>query len=324
MKHKTIQLSIFFALIVSGLILSSVHTYASENINLEVMPVSTLLNITQKDTKKSTTFSLINKSDHPQTVTFEVFPIEKIDKNTNRLIYQSKSSLSKPQQSFYQNAISFSVEGKPASGVVLSPKQTKQVEVSISYDNDQSESEYYFTLGFIGEGKTVIQENKENSIQTSSAVRGGVGSHVVVSLGDKETHIVIGDITAATSRQAIPNISMQIENQAKNTTELYGNISINNIFGKPIATFDTDKIILLGNQEKEIHIPSDVLREDTLLSSLSLGPNTIHVQLYDEDSHTVISRTSMYLYLPIEPLLLIVGMLIAAIFITNRVKRRLK
>lgn len=327
LAHDTIsdyQKSLVFIIFLYILMhfISPSQALAAEDISLEVEPAVSMVEILEPGTEESVLFSLTNRSDHPETVRFQLFPIEKVDKKTNRLIYQSNSQLSESQQSFYENAISFSVDGKPASKITIPPRQTRQVETIIRYNNSQNASEYYTTIGFLSDSEGNLYENSEDTVEANITIHGGVGSHLLVSLGKKESEVKIDSVVPTLQSSNTPDISIHLTNLVSKTTKLYGNISISNSLGMDIASFDTPDIYLLGDESKVISFRDDNFTSNGPLGVFSIGPHTVTVTLYNSVSKTQLTAEQTYIYFPTRQFVLAITVFVVIIILLRKLQKK--
>lgn len=320
-SHKTYYVVCLLYILIH--MLSPVPAYGAENISLQVEPSTVLVSIPTVGSQTDAVFELTNLSDHPQVVTFEVFPIEKIDKNTNRLIYQSKSNLSEVEQSFYENAISILIENKTASEVLLSPKQTVPISLRIQYDSIQSISNYNFTLGFIGDRSVNKLSTQKDEIQATLDIRGGIGSHVLVSFGDKHVTTTLQDIIFSTSTASEPNVSFTLINSPQRSNKVYGSISIKNILGMEIASGVTGSVYLLPNQEKVTEVTLKKTVPSLIYMFLSLGPLDTHIDLHEVSQDSTMSYKATHLNIPLKALIFVTAFIFVLFLIQRKIKEKL-
>lgn len=326
MKLKTrlyygLQLSLALFLYIFIYSINSATAHA-EGISLQVSPDKSLVELTEPNTEKTIHFSLKNNLNHPETVKFMIFPIEKVDNSTNRLVYQSNQSLSKDQQSFYKNAISFSHKGKDVPEILLPPQAQEAIEVKIRYNANQKISEYYFTIGFITRPDDSIREQREDEVEAYLPIQGGVGSHVLVTLGDKVSEVVVSNVEALDSNKSVPDIAITLTNRTSKAARVYGNISISNILGLAIASFDTDDIFLFGSETRTIIIPGHSFTTSPLLSLASIGSNTIKSDLYNPSSGQRTIFENSYLHIPLPLILLPIIIVALVILVRRKLKRK--
>jgi len=311
----------FFALL---LFISPGSLSAQEESSFSVTPSIISITIPTKGEESKALLRITNHNDTSQTIILKVFPIKGIDKNTNRLIYQPISDLTNDQQSFYENAISLMSEGQQIQQIILSPKVEAQVELVVSYNLDQNQSEYYFTLGFLTVNEEIQKDISQDEITATSLLQSGVGSHVLISLGDRKSDLVIRDLTTDNFIEPIlPTLHLSVENLTNKHNKIYASISVINMLGIEVANYPVGETYLLGNSHRSFEITDeDYHIVNNFVKSLSLGLNSIKLELYDVSNEKIFSRQIYYLALPLQGIMIVLITVLFLGYIIRQVKKR--
>lgn len=307
----------------SSLILaSSLFTPGSslaQSFSLSLTPSIVSVNLPYDSSTKSVPLTLRNTSEDTLRLRIEILPIKEIDKLTERPVYQSMSTLSSEQQSFYKTAIEYEQNGRKVSEIVLSPKQTTEVLVNINNNTYQNASEYYFSLGLIENSAGLEKSVESDEAAASANIQPGVATHFLVSTGTGSSDVKITSLKKQSGvSDTLPPFVLSVQNDSGRHTRIYGNISIYNILGQKLAEYPVDSY-LLADQDKALTVSSFKEAEGV---KFSLGPKSSKLKLSDEASGKTYEKEIYYLGASNRTLAISVLVLIFILYIARRVMKK--
>lgn len=326
---KTIKQTTIFLSACLGVFIVSLNYGVSpanaQEFSLSVSPTTTTMTLSEQNDEKTQSFTLTNNTTKSKKIFIQLFPIETVDKLTNRPIYQPISGITDAQQSFYQSAISFEHETRKISEIVLAPKQTAVVHMTVSYREALEEGEYYFTVGFTDNDPLIEANSRENEIFASSQIRSIVGSHVFVSLGNRISDLTIRELHADNFvSSTLPTISYELQNPTNKYIKGYVNISIYNMFTFKIAEHKTNNQIILSNHTKAESIKKNAFTHSGPLTQLSsLGVNKATLEVYDRENDRLYRREIRFIVFPTWVALLLIAGTFLCIVVTRKVKEKM-
>lgn len=326
---KTLKHTVFFLSAYLGVFIIPLSYGASpvdaQEFSLSVSPTTATITLSQENDEKTQSFTLTNNTTKSKKIFIQLFPIEEVDKLTNRPIYQPISSITDAQQSFYQSAISFEHETRKISEIVLAPKQTAVVHMTVSYRETLEEGEYYFTIGFTDNEPLIEANSQENEIIATSQVRSIVGSHVFVSLGNRISDLTIRELQADNFvSSALPTISYELQNPTSKYIKGYVNLSIYNMFTFKIAEHKKNNQIILSNHTKvESTQKNEFSHAGPLTQLSSLGVNKAILEVYDRENDRLYTREMHFVVFPFWAILMVGSGTLLAFIVIRKVKEKM-
>lgn len=269
---------------------------------VEAQPAITSVSIPSEESEKTITIRLRNLSNETVRLKTQIWPIEQIDKLTQRPIYSTIADLDKSQQLYFQTAIKTAVDGIPSEEISLSPKQEEDVNITIKYNKNQKPSEYYFTLVFTEDKESPKKDSSPSEISASSTIQGGIGSHILVSLGTGKPEIEISNLAADKSFDPYPAFELKLKNISNRHGKVYGNIALYNILGQEIGSASFERYILAKNEVETKLKPNP----QTAKPLLSLGLNKAVLDITDAGSGERYQKDIYYIAMPLREFFLTV------------------
>lgn len=299
-------------------------TFAQE-FSLSVSPTTTAVSLKEPNQEQKQTFTLTNNSTSAKKIFIQLFPIEKVDKLTNRPIYQSISTLTKTQQSFYQSAISFGSKTRKINEITLAPKQTETIEMTVRYTEELEKTDYYFTIGFTDNDPLIEAREAENDVTGISQTRAIIGSNVFVSLGDHPASLEIREFSVNnTFSNSLPGTKINLTNTGGKYINGYIKVSLYNMIGLKTAEYTSDNVILLKNTTKEITVnPTSFISKLPLYNLASLGLNKIVLEVHDRESEMIYTEKLTFILLPYHVGVALIAILICVSIIAKKVKQKM-
>lgn len=225
--------------------------------------------------------------------------------------------------------------GVPVEGIVLGPRQQKNLTLNVNVPRDTNSSDHYFSIIFVSQATA-------NPTSTSSLNQLGIASNVLLSVGAKEMPDgVIEEFSSGLFYESGPvPFTLRIKNKGTHFIEPKGQILIKNMFGQSIGKLDLTRINILSDSIRAIPNATYVqeLRSDSKKKSdltfqnpkalwnegFLLGFYTATLNISLSDDGPAFTKSIHFLALPLVAIIVIVIVLISTIVIVTRVKMRMK
>jgi len=141
--------------------------------------------------------------------------------------------------------------GERLERVLIPPKTTKKYNLHISVPKDEPPSDYYFTILFINDaGTTINNDSSSDKDRPSGSVAvGGIGTNVLLSIGPK------GTTTGSIEEFSTPFLQgggpvpfvVRVKNTSKHFIYPKANIEIKNMFGQRIGVVNPLPLNILSD-----------------------------------------------------------------------------
>lgn len=282
-----------------------------------------------------TNFFVQNLSDKDSVdLDIAVKPFTAGDRENGEVSYQQDLSTYEDPYIFEKMEI---LDGENSvSSITLAPKQKKNLVLHIQIPKEETSSDYYFSILFISKAGDNVQLN-------GSQATGAIASNVLLSIGQKgKTEGVISDFSAPffVEKGPVP-FTVRVKNTSSHFITPKGDITIKNIFGQTIGKVDLLPVNILAgttrripdslqspDKEKEFGQIKDVVLANyypvaVWPETFLLGPYTATLTLSLSDSGPVYVRNAYFFAFPLEALAAIFTVILVAIFIILRVKKKL-
>lgn len=226
----------------------------------------------------------------------------------------------------------------PINSVTLGPKQEKSLSLNINIPQDANISDYYFSIIFTSTDSSQILSN-------SSANQVGIATNVLLSVGQKElpkasleefsTHFFF-------EKGPVP-FTIRVKNSGTHFIKPTGEIIIKNMFGQSIGKSSLTGANILSDSTRAIP-NSDYMQELRLKDvnskaanyldfrhpivlwkeSFLIGLYTATLNISMSDEGPIFARTLYFFAFPIQGLIVIILLIIAAIIFRKRIKLYMK
>ena len=240
-----------------------------------------------------------------------------------------------PQDSFIAKNVQILDGQLPVEGIVLAPRQQKNLTLNINIPEDTNISDYYFSIVF-------ISQNTASSTSTSSFNQLGIVSNVLLSIGAKEVpDAVLEEFSTGLFYESGPvPFTLRIKNKGTHFIKPKGEILIKNMFGQNIGKLDLVSVNILSDSTRAIpntiymqelrsadkqksnlsfQNPKALWKEDFLLGFYTA---TLNISLSNDGPS--FTKSVRFFAFPFQGLILILIALISSIVIVNRVRTRMK
>lgn len=253
--------------------------------------------------------SIQNSGDTPLSLSISLRPFKASDQEDGQIkhINENEANFADP---FILQRTQILEDGAPITNVSLSPKQKKELILSIQLPKDEPPGDYYFSILFIG---SPTNPSEINSSQTVA----GIASNVLLSVGPKaKIEATIQEFSGPAIANAGPiELTLRVKNKNDFFITPFGDIIIKNVFGHTVGRIDFPKTNVLAKtvrsfpakwQEK---YPLGIYKASLTLSMSDEGP--------------VVKRDIFFLALPTNVLLVAILSLFVLSYITIRVKSKI-
>jgi hypothetical protein len=220
----------------------------------------------------------------------------------------------------------------------LGPKQQERLRLRILLPQNESNSDYYFSLIFIQNINQMDQNYSNNNIEDQksySTIQAGIGLNVILAVGDKEAPdgvIQTFSTPIFTNSGPIP-FTLQVTNSGKHFIVPTGIIYIKNMFGQTVGKVQVPTSIVLAGTTRSFgsaeNIPASAGNTQELGQVLTwpeqflLGIYTATLTITMSDNGPVFVRSIRFLCIPVIFFLEILIVLVVVCYIYIRIKRKL-
>lgn len=253
--------------------------------------------------------SIQNPGDTPLSLSVSLRPFKASDQEDGQIkhISEDEANFADP---FILQRIQILENGTPITNVSLSPKQKKELVLSIQLPKDEPPGDYYFSILFIG---SPTNSSEINSSQTVA----GIASNVLLSVGPKaKIEATIQEFSGpAFVNEGPTQLTVRIKNKNDFFITPFGDIIIKNIFGQTVGRIDLPKTNILAKTVRgfpakwEEKYPLGIYKASLTLSMSEEGP--------------VVKRDIFFLALPTNALLVAILLFFVLSYITIRVKSKI-
>ena len=250
----------------------------------------------------TSTLSIQNKSDNQVHLIIQVKPFRAKLENGELEYFNSEDSLMLSNIKVLDN-------GAAVESVTLGPSQQKNLILSINIPQDTKTSDYYFSIIF-------VSENSLSPTSNASLNQLGIATNVLLSVGQKAIpDAIIEEFSSGLFFEKGPvPFTIRLKNKGIHFIKPKGNIFIKNMFGQSIGKLDLMSVNILSDSTRAI--PNALWKEDFLLGFYTA---TLNTSLSNDGPN--FTRSINFFAFPFQGMIVIIIVAIAAIIITNRLKK---
>lgn len=326
MRIENLKLKISYLLI--GLLghLLIAQTASAASLSLGIDPSIIEINAVPP-TNVTSSLNIQNKGDEQITLQIQLKPFKAKGEN-GELIY------SKEILGLFKN-IKILDTDIPVESITLGPKQQKNLSLNINIPQDANISDYYFSIVFISTNSLPIESN-------SSINQIGIATNVLLSIGEKEIHkATIEDFSSKIffEKGPIP-FTLRVNNAGTHFIKPKGEVTIKNMFGQSIGKLDLASVNVLsgsiraipnGTYTQELRLKDSLstkgkfpvdFRTPIVLwkESFLLGFYTATLDISMSNEGPTFTKSIHFFAFPLQGIIVIVVILVAAIVVKNRLK----
>lgn len=189
----------------------------------------------------------------------------------------------------------------------LSPNERKKLDLRIQLTQQQSLSDYYFSILFITNNTSDIASN-------ASFQQIGTAINVILSIGDKDTKGSLEDFSAPLINDEGPiSFNISVKNAGSHVFTSKGYILITNMFGQTIGKIDLPNDFVLAKATRTI--------PEAWKDKIKFGLYTADLYLTYFPNTQVNHSTIHFFAFPLQTGKLILLLIVLALFISYRVSR---
>lgn len=261
-----------------------------------------------------TPISIQNESN--QTTTYNIFlvPFKAGSENNGQPEYDNELIASyKP----IFNRIKILEENRPLTEVSLAPKQSKNLELSISVAKNEKPRDYYFSVIFVSQG------SDGGTSKNGVGAKAGIGTNVLLSIGPKQESIGrIEEFSAPKFVSSGPiEFKLNVANNSNHYVNTSGNLIIKNIFGQVVGNLELIPANILENSQRlmesklnpDPNTPKIIWNEKFLI-----GIYKANLELALSDEGPLLKKELTVIAFPIQALILF---FLIAVFSTGMIRR---
>ncbi len=252
-----------------------------------------------------------NLSDYPVDLSYVLKPFMAEDNNSGQVKYLLYPDYTSKNTNFLQR-VKILENGQTISKTILSPKQEKNLTLSIDIPQEEQPIDHYFSLVF-------LTQNQDNPDSNYSQIVEGIGTNVLVSINPQGYRASIKDFSTSPFVWGGPvKFNVKVENIGENFINTAGYIIINNIFGQTVGKIDLVSRNILANNTAKLSSKesNDIIWPETFL----LG--SYRAKLYvNYGTYTILSREIRFIAIPSEQIIILTIIGILIIFIRKRNKK---
>ncbi|MBI2442613.1 MAG: hypothetical protein HYV40_01740 [Candidatus Levybacteria bacterium] len=249
-------------------------------------------------------------------------------KKDGSLYFPPRSEIAEDVQNFITANVKVLENDIPISELILAPGQKENLDLNITIENVQNISNYTFSLLFLSaSSKTQVKPIPEENepVQGFLGVTIGSGIHVLISgkqAGvDPDINITRFE-TEKLLRSGPVSFLAEIQNTGSKYSDIYGYITIINMFGQQVGVIRIPHQIILAGAKKTIGSGSSehavLVWEDRFL----LGSYKAEITVVSDTGQQSIARTSFFAF-PVRKTLLVLVAFLLVSFIISQVRQRI-
>lgn len=268
-----------------------------------------------------------NNNNEDITLRIELIPIKQSGLNGD--IQLVPELINEGFYPYYRNKIQFLVDDRKVDSLILSPLETKEVNVNINLTEGDPPGDYYYSIVFIS-GSSFQDET------SLSQLPAGIASNLLLSIGPKKpAGGGIVEFDTSTFKNSGPvDFSLKLHNASKHLIAPSGSVSVYNLFGQKVGSIDLLSQYILANSDRYLVDEIQSSPSALLTNSFNSAPKVIWSEkfllgfytaeakvLLEENGHILSSKTyffafPLYLFFPLVILIFI------ALSIYLRVKKK--
>jgi len=254
MKIKNLKLKIILSSCLFVYLLLSPIVFSTFNFQLLTKPASAqdfatgvnppILQVTaEPPAKVSAPISITNLSEENTTYGIYLRPFKASFELNGVPNYDPE--LNKEYENFFKN-VQISDNDKYLTKIRLSPRETKDLELRIQVDSDETAEDRYFTIVFLAE------EEDEEAKTSAASAQGGIGTNVLLSIGPKlepKGRIAKFSTSRFTIKGPIP-FKLELANHNDYFVESEGTVVVRNMFGQIVSALEFGPLNILANSNR--------------------------------------------------------------------------
>lgn len=282
------------------------------------LSVSPLLIEHTLGTEKEFSLPFKVKNSGAEDLTLIASPREIKKQEKDGLVTYTKEPSSLYKQLFASFKIT--IEDEQIKEITLLPQEEKIITLTGRVPDPQ---DYYFSL-------FLISKPLKKPLQTSySTVSTGVASHIFIYEKNAQKYdisISKYSIPVLVQKPPVP-VQLEVSNKGISALKIGGKITFTNIYGKEVGTIALLPTYLLPGSSRTME---SFEQADSNLphlewnTNLLFGPYTATVELSDSNNTFALKQSTVFLSLPTSFLIGLSVVFLAFIYITNRVRAKLK
>jgi hypothetical protein len=311
----TISFSVLIILLTSVPLLP---TAQAQEVNFSLKPANIVIEA-QPPATISNTITIRNGSDHAVELLPTLKPFTPSESGTGQPQFVPAMDIPKETTTLLQH-VQLKEDGQKVAVVSLSPKQEKELELVIAIPEATPIKDYYFTL--------VLRTNtKEHFEGNASLVSAGVGSNILLSLGNRKTsQLFVKEFSTDRFLNKGPVVfRVTITNPSSQMVTPTGTITIKNMFGQRIGVVSVLPQNILADSSRSLtndtalkNSKDSVLWNESFLLGFYEALLTLSV-----DGEKVVEKKTRFIVIPTHILIISGVVLILTLFLYQRVKKRL-
>ncbi len=256
----------------------------------------------------SASIKIKNLASEATEVQISFRPFKEEDGRVNFILYKDYT----PENSSILKNVRVLEGNQNISNMVLSPGQERNLTLNIKIDNKAKNQDFYFSVVFL----TVSKNKSENSY---SAVRTGMASNILLSVGDDSQVSVINFSSDLFAQEGKLKFEGEIENSGRNFMTIHPRIRIKNIFGKTIEVIEIEEINLLANSSRNLTGKSKKIESK---KEYLFGPYKATLEFSSSNKPVLTSKNLLIMIMPGRKTILTSAVLLLILVIYIKIRKR--
>lgn len=232
-----------------------------------------------------------NQTDQTETFNISLKPFAQSDNENGQVRYLKSDELNLKDPLIFQRIKVFDKD-QEISSIELGPKQQKELSLRIDIPQDETVSDYYFSLLFTSSPATDAAQKNKSQIITA------VATNVLLTVGQiTKPQVKINEFNSSFFKDKGPiEFSVKTSNQGEQFTSTSGYIIIKNLFGQAVGRVDLEKTNILANTSRSM----TAAWPETFL----LGPYTATLILTFSEHSPALTQTTRFIGAPVQIVLI--------------------
>jgi hypothetical protein len=272
-------------------------------------------------------FNITNQGNNTIELTAIVKRFEASSEENGQVVYVKPGLVDERTKDSFLQGIQIVDNGFSVSGVTLSPKQEKKLEITISLAKNTPPEDHYFSLIFLTKADEEAAKAENTEKETISYVQAGISLPVLLAVetSRKETAF-IEEFSAPVFSQSGPiPFTIKIKNSGTHFTSPKAVILIENMFGQTVGRINVPATNVLANTSRFLTDNSKAESTPNILWSekILFGFYKANLTLLTSDNQLLYTRSIHFLAFPFVFLAgFFVGIVILFILL-RRIKNKL-
>lgn len=252
-----------------------------------------------------------NQTDQTETFNISFKPFTQSDNENGQVRYLKSGELNLKDPLIFQKIKVFDKD-QEISSIELGPKQQKELSLRIDITQDETLSDYYFSLLFTSSPATDAAQKNKSQIITA------VATNVLLTVGQiTKPQVKINEFNSSFFKDKGPiEFSVKTSNQGEQFISTSGYILIKNLFGQTVGRVDLEKTNILANTSRSI----TAAWPETFL----LGPYTATLILTFYEHSPALTQTTRFIGAPVQILLISLIVISSLLIVKAKLKSRLR